>query len=230
MKSLVKVVFAGALGLACAVPGYAQQDYDTQWRTKPLEKRAYAAKDADATLRNYARCVVNRRFERAHDFVLGRSRERAASVAMGRKLTNADDGCLYGFNSEIRMSFSPEMLSGALGQALTIKYYPDLPAVLAARAVDPVVEGRIVGSLVPAEIFARCVVRRNPTASIALVLSETLSPEESAAVGSLKPDLGPCLLAGSTMTINPLFLRNQIGIAAYRLGVEARPIPARRGA
>ncbi|QGN53927.1 hypothetical protein GKE62_04625 [Novosphingobium sp. Gsoil 351] len=216
------------LGLGTAA--VAQQNHDTQWRTKPLEKRAYAAKDADLALRNFAKCAVNRRFEHANTYVLAAVDSTSKISALRQLVMSSDDGCLYGFTNEVRLRFSPDVMSGALGQALTAKYYPDLPAILAARPLSAEEEAAHVAPLPPAEIFARCVVRRNPVASIALVASEGLSVEERKAIDALRPDLGPCLLAGSSMTINPLFLRTYIGIASYRLGVEMRPPFGRVGA
>ena len=121
------------------------------------------------------------------------------------------------------MQFQSATLAGEVGQALVLKDYPDLPSLLASSPVDAAAENARLNGMPGTEIFGRCVVRRDPVASLALFASRPESDEERAAITRLRDDLGPCLAAGSTLRLNAMFLRNAMGVAAFRLGTELRP-------
>jgi hypothetical protein len=214
-------VFAGVVAL-WAVAADAQQEHSTEWRTKVPERRAYAAKDAARMLSSYSRCVADRRYDRARALVLSpyASSEQADAAD---KITKADDDwCLQGYPGETRMTFRAELLAGSVAQALVLKEYPDLPAVIGASKLNQD-EAAQAAQLHAVETFGRCVVQRNPTGALALFVSLPASPEEKQAIGSLVDDLSPCLAVGSTMQINGLFLRNATGVAAYRLAQQIQP-------
>jgi hypothetical protein len=222
-KTAILFAFGSALLLAGAAPVAAQSS--TEWRTKPAADRFRAAstKDAVVEFAEYTDCVVERRTDFA----------RAAALApygttdqqkRARKVTDRDeDLCFRPGGSDMRMSFSTELLAGALAQLLVRADYPDLPALVSAYQPSPQDEAARVKGMHPGEVFGRCVVRRNPTGVLALLSSPWGSPAESQATRALTGDMSQCLTSGSKLEITKTFLRNVTGVAAYRLAQQVTP-------
>lgn len=70
--------------------------------------------------------------------------------------------------------------------------------------------------------YGECVVRADPAASYALLMTKPETTWETAAIGPLQPALQKCLDAGSTITLNKGSLRGTIAYNYYRLAVAPR--------
>jgi hypothetical protein len=191
--------------------------------------QAPPAKQAEHEFAVYARCVAARRYERARNAVLAPYGSAEQSEAASKVTLGVGDSCLRTGLGSVYMTIRPDVLVGGLGQALVLKDFPDLPAVIGAAVVDPAVEREQAAQLTPDERFGRCVVWRDPAAVHALLSADRYSREERQAVAELKEDMGYCLVEGSTLRINQAFLRNVTGIAAYRLAQQISP-RGRKGA
>jgi hypothetical protein len=71
--------------------------------------------------------------------------------------------------------------------------------------------------------YGECVVRTNPNAARALLLTQPETAEERAQFASLGKALGACLPNGQTVRLGTLALRGAIAINYYRLAVAAVP-------
>lgn len=69
--------------------------------------------------------------------------------------------------------------------------------------------------------YGECVVRMDPETSRALLLSDPLTPAESAQFEALKPTLAACLTPGETLTLGKLAIRGTVAINYYRLAKAA---------
>ena len=226
MRRSYFTAFAGIMAaLAAAAPAGAQQRSSTEWRTKPADSRfrAIAAKDAERNLATYARCVVQNRYERARSFVLSPYSSPEQAKAVARIVKTGGDVCLRGGFDEVRMKLSSNVMAGALAQALVLKDYPDLPAVVRSSQVAAEVESARAAQLHPEELFGRCIVQRDPASAYALFTSLAWTPDETGAIRSLGDDLANCLAAGSTIKINAMYVRNVSAVAAYRLAQQIQP-------
>lgn len=74
-------------------------------------------------------------------------------------------------------------------------------------------------------IYGECVARKDPAASLQLVLSATDSDQEKRAFETLRPQLAGCLIEGQTLTFDRAALRGSIAMNLYRLAKAPR-IPA----
>lgn len=222
MRRSIAMLIASALASAGA--GVVAQG-STQWRTAPSEGRFRATATADAAreMDAFARCIVNRRYDRALALVLAPYASVEQEAASKKIVMRSEDPCLTGTFSETRMRFSGQVLAGALAQAMVLKDYPDLPAVIRSVEVVPAEENAKMAKLNVAEIFGRCIVQRDPAAALAMFSPVGGSAGEQRAFDMLRDDLGPCLAAGSTLRVNKMFVRNVTGVAAYRLAHEIRP-------
>ena len=70
--------------------------------------------------------------------------------------------------------------------------------------------------------FGECVVRVDPAASKALLMTDRGSADERAAFGGLSTALGTCLAEGKTLNFNKASLRGSIAVNYYRLAAAAR--------
>lgn len=67
--------------------------------------------------------------------------------------------------------------------------------------------------------FGECVVRRDPAATKAWLLTKPESAEETSAASKAAPALGSCLVAGEKLTFSKHVLRGTIAINYYRLAM-----------
>jgi hypothetical protein len=170
-----------------------------------------------------ARCIVKRRYDRARTLVLAPQGSAEQREAADKVVRSHDDPCLSSGFDSMTLSVQPEVLMGGVAQALVLKDYPDLPAVVGGAQLDAEAERTQAAQLTAAERFGRCLVRRDAAAVQALLAAEHGSPASREAVAALKEDMGMCLAEGSTLRINELFLRNVTGVAAYRLAQQLSP-------
>jgi len=185
------------------------------------------AQQAEHEFMIYVRCVATRRYERARNVVLAPFGSSEQDKAFNKAVLSVGDPCLRtGFGS-VHMNVRPDVLAGGLAQALVTRDFPDLPTVIEGAAVDADRERQRVLQLTPTERFGRCIVWRDPAAVQALLRADPRSPGERQAVQTLKRNMGYCLVEGSTLRINAMFLRSATAIAAYRLGQEISPRGAR---
>lgn len=139
--------------------------------------------------------------------------------------------CMSSNRSAIR--FDSTEFRAAVAEASYIKSYaadPDFTKI--AHAELPLPEGwsqkqyneRQVPKLF-AHAMARCVVAGDPEAAAALVRSHPRGPEERAAIKRIKPLIGPCIVQGSTVSLDASSLRAFIAQEYYR-GVKSWAPPA----
>jgi type II secretory pathway pseudopilin PulG len=210
--------------LVIVVSTAAMAQPSTQWRTKSADDRFQSAAQRDAmrTMRSYASCIARNREDVAEEMVLSRYGSGEQDNLAARIIRPADDKCLRGFADEVRMRVTYRALANYVSQALVLKEYPNLPALVSAHTVDPPQENARLATLAGGEVFGRCIMRRNPPTAWALISSLPMSSEEEAAVAGLKNDMSECLSHGSTLELNVPSLRGMIGVAAYRLAGELR--------
>ena len=216
------------LGLAAACAALLGVGAPALGQAPPLNPNQYGfqappAKQAEHEFAVYARCVAARRYERARDVVLAPYGSEEQSKAASKVTQGVGDSCLRSGLGDVQMTIRPDVLTGGLAQALVLKDFPDLAAVIDAAPVDQEAERQKVAQLTPTERFGRCVVWRDPAAVHALLRADRYSPQEREAIAALKEDMGYCLVEGTTLRINEMFLRNVTGIAAYRLAQQISP-------
>lgn len=224
---MIRAMFLSLAMVAAFAPAAApaQQRHSTQWRTKSADEDRIKAASVDAAQQfaEYSQCVVRNRYDRARALALAPYASTEQSQVVRKTVRPREDACFKDGFGDMRMSFRADVLAGNVAQVLVLKEYPDLPALVAGFAIDPADEGQRLAQLNAAEVFGRCVVQRDPASAMALFASRPGTREEAQAVRSLRDDLGPCLAAGSKITINEMFLRNSMGVAAYRFAQQIQP-------
>jgi hypothetical protein len=78
-------------------------------------------------------------------------------------------------------------------------------------------------------VYGECVVRVNPAAAKALLMTTPESAEESAKFGAMTTAFATCLPEGRTVAFGKLALRGTVAINYYRLA-HAAPVPSAVGA
>jgi hypothetical protein len=69
--------------------------------------------------------------------------------------------------------------------------------------------------------YGECVVRANPAAAHALLMSQPESPQENAQFAAMQTTFGICLDEGSTQTFSKTALRGTVAVSYYRLAKAA---------
>lgn len=134
--------------------------------------------------------------------------------------------CLLGVGGTASLHFAPTLLRGSFFRAL---YHRDFARSVPTLAQDmPPYRADAAGQsdatarpYVIARQFAECLVRKDTAVTHALLLAETGSVEETAHFRELQPDLGPCLVQGSTAQFNKSTLVGLIAEVQYRLSNPA---------
>ena len=169
------------------------------------------------TLHVFAACMVDRYGPGVRRLLALDYRGRAYDSALNT-LAREGSRCLPFAFGQLRSA--GVLMAGAFAEKL-------LPRALAgSRLADrvaydpsrPPVTARDDG-----EYLALCVVRTMPDEVMALLATRPASEEERAAIGVLRPRLGPCLRAGAAARINAPGLRAILALAAYRLVSQQRP-------
>lgn len=218
-------VLAAAIGVALTAPAAAQNSNgaSTEWRTKKVDSRNLARKDAEREMIEFGRCIANNRYERAKAIVLLQFGSKEQAAAAPKALPWTEDNCLRNGPEKLEIQFRYDVLAGAIAQGLVLRDYPDLGALIAAHPLDPKLEAAALPLLTPGEMFGRCVVQRDPASAAALIAAMLATDEEGAAIAGLRDDLGPCLAAGDKLELTPLSLRNMVGVGAYRYAQQLDP-------
>lgn len=208
--------------------------------------------DTRRAVHDYAICVVKRRASEASEALLS----DIDNVTLMKRYHSLIDGdCLTrSLHASVKMSFPGDLYRYALADALFARELanytlpdlsdvpplerralPDAPKPPAANAskseksryqddLDHYVQAeafRAVGE------YGECVVRKNPSAAKALLLTNPETPAETSSFNALRPALGECLPEGRTFAFGKLVLRGTIAVNYYRLAHAAGAVPVR---
>lgn len=210
---------AAAQNTGASNAGSGDQRHSTQWRTQSadVDSRRYNNVDAGRALSKLARCVVSFRPEKARVLFQFPDRSAEQMAAAGKVLKRDEEHCLNNdFN--LRMSMPRGLLVSALAEALVVKDYADLPAVISRAPAAPIDE-KLDGN----QSFGRCVVQRDAAGVLALLNTPWDSPAEQEAIRGLLDDLSPCVASGQQAKITPAFVRQVTAVAAYRYAQQIAP-------
>ncbi len=144
-------------------------------------------------------------------------------------LALASDLCLD--NGQLRFKYT--LFRGALFEALYMSRFRARPAadIEHAPAIDyslgatPETNPASVVTETALRNFADCVVRANPGAARALILSKVTSKEESAAFATLQTGLNACLSRGVELSFSRPILRGLVAEVLYRLSAAKAGLP-----
>ncbi len=178
----------------------------------------------------FAVCIVRRWRSDAEAFLTLFPGSQAAMQALNRMAASM---CLNYAYTELR--FTVQLFRGAVydrlykiefekGAAPDIGKAPPIDYSVNSRTVAPVDAARQINHW----RFADCVVRANPAAARALILSEYAGKGESEGFDALRPDLVRCMPAGADYRFTRPMLRGLIAESLFRLSasVAGRPVAA----
>ena len=167
----------------------------------------------------YAECVVDNSRTRVELYLTSFPGSKAA-----RNSANglAVDNCL----STGEMRFSESLFrSGAYDVLYRKKFqkagpldFSTAPTIDYAAGSDVEMYGD-ADSRIALRQIADCTVRKDPSASRALILSMVASKSEGAAFTQIVPSMGGCVREGSKLTFSKSVFRGVIGETLYRLSV-----------
>ena len=220
----------------------------------PAEKSEYSAAETRRMIDEYGACIVKKQAARASQAIL----ENVDNSLLLRKYRRLIDGtCLplpKGATLEAR--FAGDQYRYALADALVRRELaaapaPTLDAIARLDHRDPGeppsrvdAKGRPLKEKANQEAlegyqraraftylsrYGECVVRVDPAAARALLLTKPESAEESAQFAAMQTALGSCLPEGETLKLGKLSLRGTIAINYYRLAHAARGAVPERG-
>lgn len=181
-------------------------------RQGPRLDRDPATREEVRILARFSRCVADRSANRersrallALDYRTEHYRRELLRLAGDNTLCVPTGG---------RLAFGGVLFAGGLAENLLRQR--GAVADLAVRvALDPARPA--IASRDETELMALCVVRVSPAKVSALLQTAPASDEEGAALRALMPEFNSCLRAGSGVTLNRLFGRAILALAAYRL-------------
>lgn len=216
--------------------------------------RDYSLTETRRIAYDYANCVINRprNAVAASDALLS----NADNQTIRMKYTSLIDGdCLVRtIHGGGRMRFPADLYRYALADALVARELsavpvqdlsavpalprrklPDAPAPLGAdasgkeraRYKDALKEFNDAQSVQILDKYGECVVRTNPAAAKALLVTKPETPAETDSFGALRDALAECAPEGMTITFGKLVLRGTIAVNYYRLMQAAHPVSVR---
>ena len=169
---------------------------------------------------DFAQCLVDSRSMRAVDYLNTAPQSQAARFSIVRMVK-------YDCPNVGAVDFNDDELRGAMYAARYRRDFGGGVPALSAAAIN--YRAELPGSVGPVEAnsyvalheFGECVVRSDPAAARALVLSRPATDAERAAFGALAPKLGACLSTGNDVRFTKLILANIVAETMYRLSAAA---------
>lgn len=208
-----------------------------------VDAKEFSTAEIREVSKNYADCVVKRRYELARNAVV--SNANNGEIAKDyRKLIIGD--CLVKANkgNGARMKFGGDHYRYALAEALIRHDFPE-PSLTTVEGLaklthlptptsPPDVTGykkskaeKVLAAYQSSKLitslsqYGECVVRLAPVDSHALLMTDTDTAGEAAAFAKLQPTLGDCLAGDGTVKFGKSVLRGSIAINYYRLAYAA---------
>ena len=168
---------------------------------------------------HYSRCVVDSAPERIAE-LLSHFPWTSGDFEVARKLAVTRRDCLMPGDS---LAFRSDLLQGAFASALLVKKYahgvfPDFAKFPFAFGVEGLagLDGDARKRYISL-VFAECVFRTNPAATLAVLREETFSAADTTAFTELGSTMSACLplQTGDQVKFTRSALRNFLGIASY---------------
>lgn len=191
------------------------------------EAQTHAQDESIRAMRSYGRCVVELSPSSSRR-VLGQPPGSRQERALLRAVAN--DLCLDGQGAVERLDFEPQMLRGAIAEAILrldalprkpgqrVDHVPPFAALTSAdiAALDEKSRAALWGLE-----FAQCIDLAAPETVTALFKTDPASPQEGQVFQQLRAYMGPCVPQGQQMTISKPQLRGFLAEAAYRAASAA---------
>jgi hypothetical protein len=236
VTTLIRTLVAAAVIAALAAPVVAQEYSDPRgFRLKrtPTDPRDAAASAApEQTLMRTARCIAEDRPEQVRAYlasVPGSADETATFAEIEKKVTRCMpemDMSMVGNATRARgtmtMRFDHSALRGALAESMLREEEVSIaPEALALGDDGMFVAERFHGARsteidrVFALGFAGCVMGNNAAAMQGLFATKPGSAEERAAILSMAPSFGQCVMEGHQVKLSAPTLRNQLAETVY---------------
>ena len=207
-------------------------------------------RETRAMVHSYGECVVKTQQKRASEAILANV-DNGTLLRRYRRLI--DPGCVPRRPGEtVQMRFHGDQYRYALADALVRKELAGVPAPkldsvprldhrdpgppptrisASGKTIKEADYQEAVAGYERAQAFTflsrygECVVRANPEATKALLLTVPSTPEESAQFAALGPALSACLPGdGETLKLGKLAIRGTLGVNYYRLAKAAEAV------
>ena len=196
-----------AIGIAALV-AVIQPAASVAKETAPLSG---TPRDARVVMARYAECLVNKRPKLAREALSASTVEERDALLT--KLATRTNSCI--FPGTLRMA---QVLFG--GDVAAAAYANDFDKGTAAMLAQTDWASNSVVALDENEGIGYCLVKADPVAVEALILTEVGSAEEGIAAAPVFAHLEQCIPAGVTMKINAPYVRAVASLALYRATIH----------
>lgn len=218
-----RMIIVVGVALAVATPVLAEPETGSRIDTArgSVTSSDMEAERAELRVMNkFARCVARNRNRKATTLLglpyLSSEQSKLVSSTIG-----GEDGCLGSGDQELR--FKPPAIIGGLAEELVLSR-KNLNVDQIAGMTDEAMDAAGLAPRNLAEDFGQCVARRTPALSVALIKTDPGSKEESIIAKQLAPQLGPCLVEGSKLSLTSYSVRSIVAVGLYRmLGADVAP-------
>jgi hypothetical protein len=216
---------------ACCASGAALAEPPTGSRlgshTQPGP--AIAERDHAIGARDLASCMFNRKRSLALQMLLAttKAEEEAASQTLMGEVTCFNAVFANDLVEERHVSYPPDILRGMMAEAALSHRRTDaeqlkpLPLQQAYQRDWYVITGRHLS----VDEMGACIADTNPGGILALIRTEPLGKQESAAFGALTGNLGKCLRAGTKLQASRQALRAALADALFQRLSRPQPAP-----
>lgn len=179
----------------------------------------------------YAQCVVHRREAQAEQYLALTDPEAAKTGRenLGREIQciNGRDSSEFGYGQMFQIP--TDLYRGMIAEALiSARYEHAAIAALPLQRDYTSPWAAVSGRNAAVEEMGVCMAATNPDGIKAVLATHPESSEELAALRSLSPSMGPCLIANAKLTANRQSLRAALAEALYHR-ITTPSVPATPG-
>ncbi len=175
-----------------------------------------AQKSARAGINALAKCRAENQRARAMKTLSYRylSDEQAKSLKVIFKKISYDDRCSLA--KDIKFGYSTAPIVGAFSEFFLLRKYSQSDVAHLSKLTDLDWQNDIMSPRNANELFGRCVVRKETDKVYALINTVPDTADESAAIKSIVPALGPCVTDGLEVSFDKTSLRAILAYGLYR--------------
>jgi hypothetical protein len=173
-------------------------------------------RDTRRVVQDFARCIARRDSGRVAKYL------DSTTLRFKAVLGDRAEECLgASAGDESRLSGEADTFRYALAEAYLVRKYRDvgigdIAAIAALTHLDEAGVPHGLGTL------SECIIRKVPSESWALLRTDAASPAEKAAFAALAPAIGGCINRGTTVKMQPFFMRGAIAQTYYELSKAPR--------
>jgi hypothetical protein len=205
-------IVAAGNASAQRTPGGQLNSHDPVKTEQDLEEGVKpGTRDTRRVVQDFARCIARRDAARVDKYLSSKA------LRFSQVLGDRAEECLgAAAGDDSRLSGQSDTFRYALAEAYIVRKFREV-GIGDVGTIAPLDHPQEAGIPHGLGALSECIIRKAPTESWALLRTDAASPGEKSAFASLDPAMQACVSRGTTLKMQPFFMRGAIADSFFRL-------------